>query len=134
MSRKSWLFLPFGVLLAVCCFLTVQARAIVYGDLAPVKNDLEAAGYCCTSDREDGQVGFGFMITRDGADWRDVGSTFKIGSTSSDWQGKVWVTKIGSRFQLRSTPDGGAARVWGNVLAVGDPAFLDEIERNLLRV
>ena len=134
MCRKLWLILSFGVLLVVCSFLTMQARPIVYSDLLPAKNGLVAAGYHCTSYREDGKVGFGFMITRDHADWRDVGVMQKIGAMDSDWQGKVWVTKIGTRCQLQATPEGGASRVWGKVLVFGDPAFLDEIERNLRRV
>jgi hypothetical protein len=133
MCRKYWLILSFGVLLVVCSFLTMQGRPIVFSDLQPAKTDLVAAGFFCTSDREDGKVGFGFMITRDHTDWRDIATMQKIGAMESDWQGKVWVTKIGSRFELQSTPERGASRVWGNVLAFGDPAFLDEIERNLRR-
>jgi len=127
MSRKHWLLVPSGLLALVICFFC-RERPISYLDLKHAQSDLVAIGYCCTSDRADGRLAFGFMVTREPTDWLTVGSSVKTGPLGPDWHGKVWVATIGNRFQLETTPDTNDIRVWGNLVAFGDKALLDEIE------
>lgn len=130
MRRDFWLVAPLCLLLIAVTYMLLRDRP----DLYVAKTDLVASGYHCTSDRQDGLLEFGFMITREPARWDDVGAVMKIGSVESDWRGKVWVAKMDGEMQLRTTPDTGGVRIWGNVVAFGDRKFLDEIELQLRRV
>ena len=108
-----------------------RMTTIAFTDLEAAQDQLIAAGYHCTSDRIDGKLSFGFLVTRDPIDWEEVGEMLKASSTAQIWEGKVWVTAVGDNFQLQAVPDVPGARVWGKVVVFGDRKFLDEIEATL---
>jgi hypothetical protein len=135
MGRKLWLVVPWCLLLAFVSWTLMRERPLVFANLSTAKTNIAASGYHCTSDRQDGKFEFGFMVTRVPTTWHDVGGVLKIGSLPSEWQGKVWIAQINDKFQLLSTPAPEAAdvRIWGNLIAFGDRAFLDELESTLRR-
>jgi hypothetical protein len=135
MCRKLWLVVPWCLLLALFTWTLVRERPIAFARLSAARTNIVESGYHCTSDRKDGKLEFGFMVTRVPTTWQDVGSVLKIGSLPSEWQGKVWVVQLNDKFQLLSTPapDAADVRIWGNLIAFGDRAFLDELESTLRR-
>jgi hypothetical protein len=132
MSRLRWLLLPCAIL-AVLTVTLAWPRPITFGDLEQAQDQIAHGGYCCTSDRQDGQVQFGFMVTRVPTDWTSVAETMKVGALGPNWRGKVWIARISSSYQLASIPEATGARIWGSVIAFGDSELLAEIEQSLWR-
>jgi hypothetical protein len=44
------------------------------------------------------------------------------------WQGVIWIADITGPMALQPTSLGGHWRLWGNLVAAGDPALMDRIE------
>jgi hypothetical protein len=131
MNRKLWLILPCGVV----AFFVLQFfsdSSVTFADLETAKKKLVSAGYHCTSDRADGKLASGFMVTREPSHWRDFCELPKGGRVGPEWSGRVWVaTRGGSSFHLDTVPDEPSSRIWGKVVAFGDHILLAEIERAL---
>lgn len=92
------------------------------------QSKLAGLGLHVTTDRANGHVSCGFMLSRDAAKWTDVCLLRKTGSMGPEWRGRVWVTLNPSVWQLESIPDHAGIRVWGSVIAFGDDELLREIE------
>jgi len=107
--------------------------SVSYNELAEAHNDIKGAGFLCTADRADGKTANAFLVSRTPITWDEANKIWKSGNTKDDWTGKVWVARNSAKFALETSPNDQPPRVWGRVLAFGDPQFLDEIEGQLKR-
>ena len=128
----------FGVLTIVAVCLVFRALLapgqIAFQDLGEASRCVKAAGYCITSDRIDGVIQSGFMVTTEEATWEDANGLCKIGAMGPEWKGRVWVTQLAPAFYLGTMPDGAKPRTWGDVCAFGDPVLLEQLEDKLQRI
>jgi len=133
MKRKEWLLgiAVLACLVAVAWFL--WPRPGVYcADLEEARTVIEAEGFFCTSDRVDGKICTGFLVTRAATTADDVNLLCKVGPMGQDWKGKVWV-QIHKPTQTWMIPETADARVWGGVHVFGDKSFLEQLEAALQR-
>jgi hypothetical protein len=94
--------------------------------------NIKAEGFHCTSDRADGRVGNGFLVSRDVITSSEACRLYKAGRPGQEWKGKVWLTHISTEdWQLPAAPDDANTRSWGNIRAFGDNDLLNEIESAL---
>jgi hypothetical protein len=126
--------------LAVCCVLvclglSVSLKSKGFRSLKQAKAELEAAGYYCCSDREDGKVDAGgFLVSREKWTSQEVNQITRSRPIGSQSKTIAWVTmRELEHIQLWSVPVCADVRVWGNVLVMGDRSFIDEIESSLQR-
>ena len=127
MSRKQWLIVPCS-LLALFLLLILGKSPISFGNLDEAKEEIATAGFHCTSDRKDGKIVGGFLVTRELVDWVDVNELPRPGRAGPQWDGKAWVTTVYGLKPIQAGLGEPSVRVWGKVVAFGDDAFLDEIE------
>jgi len=106
---------------------------IEFENLDIAHNHIKAAGFVCTSDRADGTLQNGFLVSQEAVDWKIANELHKGGKLGPEWKGKVWVTYNGPSGDLVSLPSDGGKRVWGAVCVFGDAEFLDELESVLQR-
>jgi hypothetical protein len=134
MKRNRWILALAGMaaFLGLCWALT-SPPPIVFPNVPEACVNVTAAGFHCTSDREDGIIAHGFLVTTDETDWRVANSLCKIGKMGPEWKGKVWVTYSNTRGALCVLPDDAASRTWGTVCAYGDADLLNQIEGTLRR-
>jgi hypothetical protein len=133
MKRKDWLlgFAVLACLLAIAWYLWPRA-SISYADLMEARTGIEAEGFFCTSDRTDGKICTGFMVTREPATADEANLLPRGGPMGPEWDGKIWVRKCtGATYW--TMPDNVEHRIWGGVCVFGDKDFLAEIEAALLR-
>lgn len=133
MKRREWAlgFAALAVLLGTAWFF-LPPRAVSFGNVRDASVHILAQGFHCTSDRMDGQLDNGFLVTRDQTTWNEVNTVAKAGPMGPEWKGKVWVSGAYPN-QIWNMPDGAPARLWGGVYAFGDGDFLAEIELALQR-
>jgi hypothetical protein len=119
-----------AVVLVLVCVLHFgcMPAPITFADVQDAHRSIEAAGFCCASDRADGKIVSGFLISREPVSGDEIRTLRKVGSMGPEWKGKVWLLHLKN---ARSTPDDGGVRVWGDVLAIGDNDLLNEIESAL---
>jgi hypothetical protein len=103
-------------------------RQLNFANLAEAKATMSNAGCLCLSDREDGVMGSGFLLSREFYPWNKACLLCKIGPMGPEWEGKVWVTSNTPDWKLASLPDNAGVRMWGEVIAFGDEQMLREIE------
>lgn len=134
MKRNRWIVAIVGVaaFLGICWALT-PPPPIVFPNVQEACVRVTAAGFHCTSDREDGVTANGFLVTQEETDWRVVNVLWKIGKMGPEWKGKVWVTFSTDQLALCGIPNGAASRSWGVVCAYGDADLLNQIECSLRR-
>jgi len=120
-----------GLLLLVSYF---RSPAITFDNLKQAQSRIAAAGYHCRSDRADGMLEFGFLVTHESVDWPVVAELMKVEPFGPEWHGKVWIAILGDQFELSSIPNVPGTRIWGKTVAFGDPEFLDEIEKAIRRI
>jgi|ERR1043165_1853403 hypothetical protein len=106
---------------------------ITFHTLLEAKTRLLTLGVHCTSDRANGQLDTGLLVSRSAVTWSEAGSLRKIGRMGPQWKGKVWVTVNPQRWELQTVPDDASVRVWGDIVAFGDAEFLNEIDEALSR-
>lgn len=113
--------------------VTVVSRQyeIVFEHVQEAQERLARAGFHCRSDRADGSIGSGFLISKEALSWIDVGSLRKVGPMGPDWKGKVWITINRPEWRQESLPDNAGLRCWGSVIAYGDEALLQEVDAAL---
>lgn len=102
-----------------------------FAHLCDAKSHFVQAGFHCISDSASGELGSGFLLSRENVSWLEAGTLCKVGQMGPKWKGKVWVTFNSERWQLRTMPENAGARVWGSVIAFGDEELLDEIDSAL---
>jgi len=134
MNRKRW---TIGLLTLIVCgvagwFLLHREVPVVFPTLEQAYVSIKQEGFLCVSDRVDGEIGAGFLVSREELTWAEVNSLVKAGPMGENWKGKVWVSYDSGR-SLVIIPENAHARVWGNVLAFGDKDFLTEIDSALQR-
>jgi hypothetical protein len=118
-----------GVWLALAASaLFFNHHEVTFRRLPDAKAALAASGYHCVSDCAGGDIGCGFMISREAISWHEVGTLRKAGPMGREWQGKVWVTINPDCWRLQTIPDQAGARVWGAVVAFGDDELLRELD------
>ncbi len=121
-----------AIALATCGLaLYTKERAVSFHDVRDAKARIASAGFRCTSDRSDGDLVTGFLVSRQPITWYEVGTLCKGRPMGPHWEGKVWVTQKAKDILLMSLPEQVGVRVWGDVLAYGDEEFLSEIENSL---
>jgi hypothetical protein len=128
-----WFLAAGAVVVLATVALTYVAKQyeISFRHLHDAQARVLGAGFHCTSDRADGTLSTGFLISREMVTWSQVGSLRKVGPMGPNWKGKVWVTFSSNDWQLTSLPDHAGMRVWGTVIAYGDEEFLSEIDNSL---
>jgi hypothetical protein len=134
MKRDRWILAVAGVaaFLGLCWALN-SPTPIVFPTVPEACVNVTAAGFHCTSDREDGVIAHGFLVTTEKTDWNVANNLCKIGKMGPEWKGKVWVTFTASKGALCVLPDDAATRSWGSVCAFGDEDLLNQIEGTLRR-
>ncbi|HZZ78598.1 MAG TPA: hypothetical protein VFE62_08770 [Gemmataceae bacterium] len=103
-------------------------ETVNFQNLTEAKTFLTSAGFACYSDHVDGDIGTGFLISREPVTTGEVSLLCKVGPMGSKWRGKAWVTFISKDWRLASLPDGAAVREWGGVFAFGDEEVLREVD------
>ena len=133
MKRREWIAgISVLALLAAVAWFLVPPRAVTFATVREASVKILTEGFRCTSDRADGQLDHGFLITRTDTTWSEVNVLAKAGPMGPEWKGKVWISGVLPN-QVCNKPDGAAARLWGGVYAYGDGDFLAEIEGALQR-
>jgi hypothetical protein len=119
-----------AVAIAGLSTLGFRARELdmTFVNLAEARSRLADAGYYCTTDRLDGTLATGFLLSREPAQWNEAGALRKIGAMGSQWHGKAWVTFSSPLWQLQTLPENAGLRVWGKVIVFGDENLLREID------
>jgi hypothetical protein len=130
MKKISFAFL--AVLAVGLVFLSLLTpQPIFFRDVGEASRCIQAAGYCVTSDRTDGVIQSGFLVTTQEATWEDANNLCKIGKMGPEWKGRVWVSQLAPGFCLGTLPDDAKPRTWGDVCAFGDPVLLEQLEDKL---
>jgi hypothetical protein len=133
MKRREWIAgIAVLALLGATAWLLMPRPDVAFVTVRQASGSITAEGFRCTSDRADGQLENGFLVTREETNWREVNVLPKAGPMGPEWKGKVWITGVVPN-QIWNMPDGAAAKLWGGVYAYGDGAFLAEIEGALQR-
>lgn len=129
-----WMLAAGAVVVFATAGLAYVARQheITFLHLRDAKVSLLSAGFHCTSDRADGLLSTGFLISRQSISWSDAGSLRKVGPMGAEWKGKVWVTFTRNDWRLESLPEQAGMRVWGTVVAYGDEDLLSELDESLV--
>lgn len=133
MKRTRWLVVGMTVLILGLYWIFSAPTPIVFPSVNEASASIAGAGFHCTSDREDGVVSCGFLVTNEESNWKVANNLCKIGKMGPEWKGKVWVTYTNESGVLCIVPDDAATRTWGGVLAYGDARLLDQIEETLRR-
>ncbi|HZZ81980.1 MAG TPA: hypothetical protein VFE62_26005 [Gemmataceae bacterium] len=116
----------FGVVLLLASH-QLREVAVTFESMTEAYDDFLAMDYACCSDRRDGIVDYGFMVSKDPATWRDAGTLCKVGPMQDNWKNKVWIAPL--RPDISGTmPSDADMRIWGGVYAFGDSDFLSELE------
>jgi hypothetical protein len=108
-----------------------KQHEITFLHLSDAQAHFLGAGFHCTSDRADGTLATGFLISRQSLSWSEAGTLCKVGPMGPEWTGKVWVTFNSKHWSLASLPENAGMRVWGTVIAYGDEELLSEIDQSL---
>jgi hypothetical protein len=132
--RKRWSLGLFGIIgsVSVAVLLLDQNRACAFESLQHAHVQIVQAGYRCVSDREDGQLQYSFVVSRDALTRADVVAMRKTGPMGPEWSGRVWIVAPVPDSAIETAPGDVPPRVWGRVWAFGDANLLDEIERQQL--
>jgi len=132
MKRARWIFLgAFALFLLLRLFFPTPT--ITFHDVKEASNSIQAVGFRCTSDRVDGIVASGFMVTEEDATWKDANNLCKSGPMGPEWKGKVWVSLVPAHGTYGTIPENAPTRSWGGVVAFGDAKLLDQLENTLQR-
>ena len=127
MNRDRWLIAAAIVLFLVARAFIVPTH-IQFKTLTDASTSIKAAGFHCRSDRADGIIQSGFLVSQNEVTWQEVNELNKIGKLGAEWKGKVWVTSNGAFGDVGTLPEDGCKRVWGDVWAFGDEKFLVLLE------
>ncbi len=128
MKFKVWVAGAAVVLAFAGVSFYFKPHDVAFNGLHDAQAKLAALGYHCTSDAQNGQIGVGFMISREAIAWHDVGTLNKSRGMGPQWHGKVWVTLNPQYWRLEAVPEETGVRVWGSVIAYGDDEVLNEID------
>jgi hypothetical protein len=109
----------------------MQRRPLDFQNLDEAAAKAKEVGFFVMSDRADGIIEVGFLVTPDPANTTDANNLFKIGKMGPEWNKKVWVTRTSRLSNLVAISDGAVLHYWGNVVAFGDSQMLDELEAKL---
>jgi hypothetical protein len=131
MKRTRCLLAAIVVVFVFLWFAFPAPRPIVFANVTEASVNIKAAGFHCTSDRNDGIIQSGFLITTEEANWKVANDLCKVGKMGPDWKGKVWISYSGLTGTLCNVPDDATTRTWGGVCAFGDSNLLDQIEGTL---
>jgi hypothetical protein len=120
-----------SLLILVGYLIWSKAPVIAFSGLRDAHARFISAGFHCTSDAIDGQVGSGFVLSREKLGWADAVELRKSGTMGPEWKGRVWVTVNPGFWQIEAIPDDAATRTWGEIVAFGDAELLEEIESSM---
>ena len=95
-------------------------KGAILQDLDEAATLAEASGFYVASDRADGIIQHGFVVSPYPIGYVDANLLLKIGNMGPEWKDKVWVTRTSSNFYLEAIPDDAAVQTWGNVVCIGD--------------
>jgi hypothetical protein len=128
MKRRDWLtglgLIAFLTLLAVFFF---PAPDLKITDVQQAAASIKKSGFHCVSDRADGRIEDGFVVSRKKTTWEEANGLCKVGPMTPAWKGKVWVGAYKPERNW-TIPDDALARIWGGVYAFGDRELLAAIE------
>ncbi len=108
-----------------------KQHEITFEHLRDAQTRLLGAGFYCTSDRADGALSTGFLISRQWVSCTEASTLCKARPIGPDWKGKVWVTFSSDAWRLATLPEHAGHRVWGTVIAYGDEELLSELDESL---
>ena len=111
----------------------VNSKSATYRDLKQTYTVVVLQyGLHCRSDRNDGEIASGFMISRKPLAWEDVNEVPKVRPMRLEWQGKVWVTShMNLQYPQVTIPDKAKLHIWGTMFAFGDEDIISELEHEL---
>jgi hypothetical protein len=103
-----------------------------FRDVVELRTWAEGHGLHCRSDRKDGKVGGGLAVSTRPLKWEEVVPLTKGRQVLGPaWSQIVWaVNRTPGLASMPAPPWDGECRIWGDVVATGDPALLDLIERS----
>jgi hypothetical protein len=133
MKSRGWTIAGvFGIgIIAILVTLLLREPAISFSSITQAHRDVQGLNYNCCSDRADGIVDYGFMVSKDEATWEDASLLCKLGPMREGWKNKVWVAPMRSDGTMPTIPDDAGTRIWGQVFVFGDRAFISELESGL---
>ena len=92
MKRTDWIMGTSVVaVLLLIVWLLWPPPAVSFDDLDQARASIAAEGFHCVSDRADGCIGSGFVVSREEATFGQVNLLCKAGPLGPGWKGKVWV-------------------------------------------
>jgi hypothetical protein len=106
----------------------LMPKPLEFQNLDEIAAKVQAVGYFVTSDRADGVIENGFVVSPYPINYSDANHLVKIGKMGPEWKDRLWVTRTSSNFCLEAIPDDAAHHSWGNVVAIGDSQLLDRLQ------
>ena len=127
MKTAHWISLMgLALLLSLASELTPQH--FEFQDLDEAATKAEASGFFVASDRADGVIQNGFVVSPHPITYVDANHLLKTGKMGPAWKDKVWVTTTSGNFSLESISEDVAVHSWGNVIGFGDPQLLKVVQ------
>lgn len=105
----------------------LMPRHLGFQDLKEAAAEARASGLFVTSDRADGVIVHGFVVSPYPIHYTDA-NLLKIGKMGPEWKDKVWVTRTSCNSCLEVIPEDAAVQSWGNVIAIGDSQLLVRLQ------
>jgi hypothetical protein len=110
----------------------IGTESATFNDLNESYAVIAEHGFHCRSDRHDGRIASGYMVSRDPMTWADVNEVPKVGPMGAEWRGKVWVTsQMNMQCPQLAIPDKAKLHLWGSLYAFGDEDLISEIEQDV---
>jgi hypothetical protein len=128
MKMAHWIGLT-GLAFLLALGEVFMPRHLGFQDLNEAAAKARASGYFVTSDRADGVIENGFVVSPYPIHYTDANLLLKIGKMGPEWKDKVWVTRTSCNCCLEGViPDDAAVQSWGNVIAIGDSKLLVRLQ------
>jgi hypothetical protein len=105
-----------------------KPRPVAARSIQDLHAELIAAGFTCTSDRSDGRIETGLLVSRDSLSTEEVNRLSKASTEGPGWRGKVWVTHTRPDWQLQIPSRDENVRRWGGIVAFGDEQLVRDID------
>jgi hypothetical protein len=121
-----------GAVVALSFVERRYAAPVAFGAIEEASIAVQNAGLCITADNPSGNITKGFLVSREPLHWLEIVPMSNGTYFAAEWKGKAWLARRWADWRIPdSIPEGAGVRVWGDIVAYGDPDFLDVLERAL---